>query len=376
MNTFLFEDIVNNNVKFDNFEMFKININNSIVEVIIDNNDITLDFDRYNINNIKLIYEFFKSKKYNIDGVFFKVMDNVKHLRYYDLDYDFLDKLFSETNINIKISKEEVINYSQYKTFAKNIKIYKEKIKNSDMSPVEKLLFAYDILKTFKYKETTSNDLSNSRVSYKVFNTGEIVCAGYTAILNEILSDMDDNLNVSDFFVRCLDKDNKWVESHSRSMVRIDDEKYNIHGIFALDVTWDSMNDYNEYKYFLIPFSEYKEYFPKNTLPHLFIRNMHTLNEEFDLNKIYEEINSSTIESDEIFDKYIEKGIFNGVKTQKEKLSYFLTSRISLDMLINIVKNVRLNEGYTLENVYDNLAEVLKENTENYNYNYVNGRRM
>ena len=39
--------------------------------------------------------------------------------------------------------------------------------------------------------------------------------------------------------VTCLSPDVEDV-GHARNFVRIDDDKYNIHGLYAMDITWDS----------------------------------------------------------------------------------------------------------------------------------------
>lgn len=358
---FTYEEFINNDINLNELENFKIKTLNSVIDVTIMGKDVVFDFSKNDETEIKKFYNYFKNKGYNVDGITIKFPNMAHHLRYVDTDYTFLDELSKSVKMFIRFSANELVEYGEYRTFTGNIKWYKDIINETELSPVEKLLYAYDILKTYNYtKEDSKEDESISRTAYKVINSGKIVCVGYTEILNEVLANLDPNVKSSNFIIDCYDKDGKFCDRHMRSAVRIDDDKYDIHGVYALDSTWDSARDSNDYKYFLIPFANYKDVFKYDTLPHFFVRDMHTMNDKFDVEKIKEKLKQENIEEQFLLDDYVLNGLFDGVKTQKEKLKYFLCEPISLGKIIKISVNVRMAQGYSEKDAWDSVANIGK----------------
>lgn len=92
--------------------------------------------------------------------------------------------------------------WENFRGLVESMKWYREIINEYPLSPVEKLAFAYDILKTFEYNES-SIDTSESRHPDLIINTGHIVCSGYTNMLKEIFRDLDPNVLVGSFGVTC-----------------------------------------------------------------------------------------------------------------------------------------------------------------------------
>ncbi len=104
--------------------------------------------------------------------------------------------------------------------------------KGKELSPYEKFLYAYDIVTKFSYKEEDkgqSKDISRHLIT--VLTGDRIVCAGYAGLLSEICN----RLGIS----CCVQGVNK---NHAMCYVRIDDNKWGIHGIYASDPTADSQN--------------------------------------------------------------------------------------------------------------------------------------
>lgn len=365
MKEFTYEELNNINLK-ENTD-FTLTTLNTKVNVTIVDNDIALEFNNNEMEDIKKVYNYFVNKGYNIELLTTKFPNKGYHIRYVEANYDFLDKISPSTKILIKFSKEEYVNYEEYRTFIENIKWYKKIINEFNLSPAEKVLFAYDILKTYDYtKENKGEDQTISRTSYKVINSGKIVCVGYTEILNEILFDLDPNIRCGNFITNCDNRNEKRIIRHMRSMVRLDDPKYNIHGLYALDSTWDSGRTTDDYKYFLVPFYNYKKVFPRDTFPHFFVRDLNSLNKEFnseDVKKLQERMKETDFEEQLILDDYVLNGVFEGIKTQKEKIDYFLCKPISFDTLINISVNVRKAQGYNEKEAWDSVANIAKTNT-------------
>lgn len=260
------------------------------------------------------------------------------------------------------------------------MKWYRTIIKDYPLSPVEKLVFAYDILKTFKYNETQNNDSMESREPYKIIKTGHIVCAGYTAMLEEIFRELDDNIKIDNFGVTCYEDDDETVlGEHSRTIAIIDDKKYDIKGAYALDATWDSFkeegkekidSDYTAldlYRYFMIPFSNYKKVFEHDSDIGFFKGELEYLNTNLTDENINsaikkvetkEEGNLSFTRKEPIFSYQI-TGLLKD-KSKREILEQFRAKPIPPNVMMQIIRNVRLAEGYTQEQIDTEMEKVTR----------------
>ena len=358
-----------------------------LYSIIIDGNNVTIRVSDSTLDNVEGLCNFFTKSGYKVGKLVMDVRD-VNNL--YSNDYSFLDKLQKSTEIVIDNGHVDDLTYEEFQSQIEGIKWYKEMIKQSDLSPLEKLIFAYDIMKTFPYREKEAHS-ADSRNPGKILNDRYIVCSGYTAMLDEILKGMDSNIRHTDVGVTCFDDKGEYRGAHSRSLVDIADEKYGIHGSFFLDSTWDSVSDRKQeyyghdyialdlYRYFLVPYSEYKEVFPNDSLPYVFKNK--ELNESFSsdaLNKEIERIKEKVRENEEEQkkSKFVSKinpqseliGYFNSKmysdKTLDQINDGFNQPRISYDKLLEAIKSVRLAEGYTKENVDAEIERISRINKE------------
>lgn len=114
---------------------------------------------------------------------------------------------------------------------------YAKDIKKRNLSPFEKVMAAYTtVVKSFEYKEGPEE--CDARNIYGMFAEDSAVCVGYVDFFNELLE------------VTGIESTPKWVSvkkegrengSHYQSVVRIDDDKYDIHGTYVFDPTQDSL---------------------------------------------------------------------------------------------------------------------------------------
>lgn len=124
------------------------------------------------------------------------------------------------------------------------------KIKEANLSNIESIMYAYDILKKRLYKPDEENYYKSSDVS-SVLTGDSIVCAGYSNVFNAILKCL--NIKAAPL----ISKEAK----HQRSIIYVQDEKYNIDGVYVFDPTWDRRKNkedkeyINRYNYFAIPLS-------------------------------------------------------------------------------------------------------------------------
>lgn len=203
------------------------------------------------------------------------------------------------------------------------------------LSTLEIVTLAYDIAKSNNYKEYSVKHTQKSRALGDIVNNNYIVCVGFVKLFNRILKESG-----LQCFELSLVLDGKTKVNHSRSIVKIVDEKYGVDGLFVFDPTFDSADKkhylkanedeifksrspkdgYKEadsmslYKYFLVDIHSYEAYFP---------------------NSIEEKI---LLPKEKHFDAERTHALLH--KNQKGKM------HLSIENFIILLYNVRKNEGY------------------------------
>lgn len=117
-------------------------------------------------------------------------------------------------------------------------------IEKYNLSPLEQIIYAYDIVKEREYKEC-EEDKDRSRDLNKMIESKYTVCVGYSNLFIAILN----NLNI-----KAMPLISTKIK-HQRSMVYVKDNKYKIDGVYVFDPTFDSKanSEYiNKYNYFAI----------------------------------------------------------------------------------------------------------------------------
>lgn len=237
------------------------------------------------------------------------------------------------------------------------IDYYKSLIESYDLSPLEKITFAYDLIKSFPYHEN-KEDKADSRKIHLIVKNGNIVCVGYTKFLNQLLSE----LGIKTYTAHVVT--NQGGHKHQRSLIKVDDDKYNIHEICAFDATLDSalnickcvdkngrilfrhdrnpiqegdkmIREYDNttlYQKFLIPLGNYRQIFSKDHIVKI------------------EKTGFGDIRGDEIYNT-INQGF------QKE-----LKNPLSFDQLVTLMYNVKLAEGFPIENIAEYINDIIEVN--------------
>lgn len=147
---------------------------------------------------------------------------------------DYLDNLYFELPGNTNY-----ISFKEYEATLTTLDKMAEEIKQYNFSPLEQIMYAYDILKNRVYKKenkdedySVSRDLSSSLLGEK------IVCLGYARIFNTLLYKLGINCNEVILTAH--------PTGHARSEIHIKDDKYGINGVYYFDPTWDSKRDEND----------------------------------------------------------------------------------------------------------------------------------
>ena len=137
--------------------------------------------------------------------------------------------------------------YQQYLDEEKKLDGMIEPIKKANLSPLEKYIAVYNIVKNFKpYKENTENPEYSRYLRY-ILDNDYMVCAGYANLLEVLLDKVGINtqhlsVSVDTSYKKGFTLEEKPVEygGHARVIVNLDDDKYNIHGLYMSDPTWDN----------------------------------------------------------------------------------------------------------------------------------------
>jgi len=166
-----------------------------------------------------------------------------------DLDAAFVNEIakeFSNTD-NIffdVIGNSDLITFSEYKATTDAITNMINEIKKYNFSPMEKIMYAYDIVRNKVYVEVDENqDKMISRNLSSALLGDKIVCVGYAVIFRTLL----DLLEIDCKEIRLFHPDRKG--GHARNLIYVQDEKYDIDGVYYFDPTWGSKKEENENEY-------------------------------------------------------------------------------------------------------------------------------
>ena len=344
------------------------NINNKEKRVIhysIDKDYETPNFDKINllilervdtVEDILKIEETFEKHNLHIDKIVLylenKNYDNIDKLKKLDVKYKFrigYEKTGQEITLNEFIMMRETLNY------------YKNMILEANLSPVEQIMYAYDLIKSFEYQENYEK-LSSTRTIHSIVKDGKIVCAGYSSFFSQLLKELGIECYDVSTTVPRLNKEGKIVKyGHARCIAHFNDKKYGINGYYAFDPTWDSAHNIvkcvdengNEefkmtrnitekdnvvksydnlslYRYFLISGQIYQKVFEGEKMPDF---------------KSAEHYNPNNYSIDDDIDT-----------------NFVNAERIELTKFIQILRNVKLSEGYPEDQINDVINDILEVN--------------
>lgn len=168
-------------------------------------------------------------------------------------------------NINLSINSDDYIySLDDYINEENKLQQLIEPIKKANLSPFEKYLAVYDIVKN--YKPFNNSDPNKGRELRQVLddNNPNMVCSGYVRLLNDLLA----KVNIPSKFISLkYDISSKQptiplkveYKDHSRNLIKIDDDKYNIHGIYLADTTWNNHPNWDLYTNSILTFDRKKE---------------------------------------------------------------------------------------------------------------------
>ena len=338
-----------------------------------DNNSYILKLDKVNvIDDIFKVIEAFEKRNLPIDGLSIKLYnksyENIEQMR----------KLYDKYSVNLTYEGAYDVDVSldDFISMRYTLDYYKGIIQESNLSDFEKLIYAYDLIKSFEYDEVDLKKGENpldSRLIHNIVRSGKIVCAGYSKFLSQLLKEM----NIESYTIYV--SSSGLVDDHERNMIKLNDDKYGINGVYALDATADSAknlievvdaegnsayrigkenvkekdkivryhDNFSNYRHFMISGIDYTTVFENEKIPNYSNVDIYFGKEEI---------------------QYGDRKNANLSKKFSMDFDSFLHSEeIPQEVFLEAVKNVRMAEGCNLDNLNDSLESVITVNRLNQN---------
>jgi len=252
----------------------------------------------------------------------FKVFIQVETFKFIE-ESKILEESFPNIDFGVSVDGN-TYNFETLKEIDQKLEELVKPILDANLSPFEKYLATYNIAKNYKeyYNYNNESLYKKGDMSYILDKDSPYMVCHDSAILLDFLLGkvgipsknigLDVDVSYDDGFT----KEDKSVEGvgHARNIVKIDDDKYNIHGYYLADSTWDNTMTRDLYLNALMTFNRKKESFrlewlDKDDTDLLFDFNS---KEEFDekINYLYRKIKDSEKYNKKNTSKVVYKKIF------------------------------------------------------------------
>ena len=231
-------------------------------------------------------------------------------VKIYVINRSIFKKVFNEerfNNLNIFINNDlHDYRYEEYLEEDKKLDELVEPIKNANLSPLEKYLAVYNLVKNFKPYKENPNQIEESRFLRYILDNEYMVCVGYAKLLEVLCekvgimtTDLSIGVDISYDNNESMGEIPVAYGGHARCMVSIDDDKYDVHGLYISDPTWDNKLTENRLNYALMTASKITTgnrmlFYDKNE-PILDINTFEDFNNEVNylLKEFYKEVKGS-----------------------------------------------------------------------------------
>ena len=253
------KDYITLSLPLDNETLNSLKYLNNKINIILTPKSNTFYDELSYFNQIKDILPFLKKNKYNLT---IKV-NNRSLLK----ESNLLNIIPSNINLSISTT-DNTYNITNYLKEEAILDSLINPIKNANLSPFESYLATYDIVKNYKkYHSNEASSKDGTTLKEVLDNKNDyMVCAGFAKLLTELLN----RLNIPSTYIS-LSVDTSYdtgytqediplnMHKHARNIIKIDDAKYNIHGYYLADSTWDNSLENNFYQNSILTFDRKKE---------------------------------------------------------------------------------------------------------------------
>ena len=209
--------------------------------------------------------------------------------------------LFNSIFLNDKLQNVKLYVYSDNYIYSLKNYLKEEKvlnnlvrpIKEQDFSPLERFIAVYNLVKNFKTYRGHETNYDKSTCLKCILYNEYIVCLGFSKLLIALCHKV--GIKVSEVGVTIdrenstkYKKDNRENDrikvEHSRCIVSIDDDIYDVHGLYMTDPTWDNELRENLFNHALMTFDKmqvsYDMFYYSFDEPILDIHNFKEFNEQ------------------------------------------------------------------------------------------------
>ncbi len=183
--------------------------------------------DNYKISDILEFARHYDLSKYK------RIIITLKNIDYENIES--LERLNKDVYINL-YGNQGICTIDQFKNMRSFLNQFKDQYSSYNLSPLELITLAYDFTKFYLYNSGGNKNLYSSRVITKVIESGYIVCVGYCKLFCQLLEEFGIEANM----LLTKSKERKDELGHARVLIQINDDKYNVSGIYVFDPTWDS----------------------------------------------------------------------------------------------------------------------------------------
>lgn len=237
--------------------------------------------------------------------------------------------------------KDDIYKGEEWGTFCEIIESILEEIEilrtKEELSILEIYLAVYDKCRKFmKYKLSLDKVYDKGRsLKDVVLNRMYICCAGFSNLLVAML----DFYGIESFPFYILMADKK--SAHERVLVKLDDDKYNIHGIYISDPTFGISDEQDILNYALMTFDETTMEYKNDQMNMLldFVMNIHSIDEFiYKINVLKRHFNRLYIDyGDIISNRYSFKNINNDYTTICEEI-LLIIKRFDYNYYLELVR--------------------------------------
>ena len=234
-------------------------MSNVIQKIKLENaNELCIDLSMYTTEDIEKIKNIFSEiSKLNIKPDILIRLHKICELDLMDIS--------NYENINFRIVIDDyTYNYEELNMINLELKKYLTGIVNESMSPYEKYSSIYNFVRKYKkyriieqkelidLRQLINNKYQSSSLKY-ILENDYIDCRGFSYLLQSMLNMV--GIESVEFGFDVYREDGSKLGGHARTLINIDDDKYDLHGIYVSDATWDANNLENDLKYSLLPLS-------------------------------------------------------------------------------------------------------------------------
>ena len=346
----LSEDYIDN----DNQNVSESSDLDKIIDILVDIDSLSLTILDDGSKSIKQVIEIITKIEVSIGSKIENIyvvtgnrnIENIELLKQIDNDH----------KLSIMYDKEIICSLDDFIKMRNKINLFVTNVKKYELSPLEKTLYIYDMVKDFyivnhKYMK----DKKVSRYLHRIFKNNQLNCQAYSALFSQILREV--KIHSSDYTLYSplveeifLTKDN-----HSRTIIYLNDKKYNINGLFNADVIWDAIKKMKKnyhYEFFLTRILNIKKQFSTD--------KFHNDIELLLGNKHFEELSEK---EKQVFERLLNKTIIKAKDIQS--LREIIKNNISLKDFLQALSSVRVAQGRDKKQIKEELVAIVNRNNKN-----------